>query len=296
MSPDSNNPFDLNRSASYQQWRARKFDLAQKTLTKPVEINNPASVSSNEYQALSAQIAALNMAFFRLQPDTMVDNKTLKTFASQLGLYRLDHNLYANDDDVSELRVIDKGRRGEYIPYTNRSLGWHTDGYYNHPDKSIRAFMLYCINDADKGGDNQLLDPELAYIHLRDQGDELIEALMQPNTLTIPETVEAGKITRPRQANPVFQIDPDTGKLLMRYTQRKKHVVWRHDESTHRALSLLGDLLAGDSGHILKIRLKSGEGLVCNNVLHNRSAFIDSPEHPRIMLRARFYDSFRKYS
>ncbi|MCW8964238.1 MAG: TauD/TfdA family dioxygenase [Gammaproteobacteria bacterium] len=295
MTPDCNNPFDLNRSASYQQWRTRKFDLAQKTPTQPVEIANPEAITAHEHQTLSAQMAGLNMAIFRFQSNTAISSETLRTLGSQLGLNRLDSNLYANDSDISELQVIDKGRRGEYIPYTNRPLGWHTDGYYNHSDKTIRSFILYCVSDAEEGGVNQLLDPELAYIHLRDQSDELIEALMQPDTFIIPETIEAGKTIRPQQQNPVFQVDQGSGKLLMRYTQRKTHILWQQDQVTQTALSLLGGLLASDSDHILNIRLNPGEGLICNNVLHNRSAFIDSPEHPRIMLRARYYDRFRNY-
>jgi hypothetical protein len=31
-------------------------------------------------------------------------------------------------------------------------------------------------------------------------------------------------------------------------------------------------------------------GLVCNNVLHDRSAFTDSAAHRRLILRGRFYE------
>ena len=65
---------------------------------------------------------------------------------------------------------------------------------------------------------------------------------------------------------------------------------------TRQALSLLGDLLSSDSDHILNMRLKPGEGLICNNVLHNRSGFSDSQAHTRIMLRARYYDRFKEYT
>ena len=237
------------------------------------------------------------MALFRLtDTGSGINNDLLKAFGAQTGLKQLDSNLYANESDISELRVIDKGRRGEYIPYTNRALGWHTDGYYNHPDRTIRGFILYCVNDAQDGGDNHLLDPDLAYIHIRDHDRELIRAMMRPDTFTIPETVENGKSVRDEQPNPVFQIDPLTGKLLMRYTQRKTHIHWQQDTATQEALSLLGDLLDSNAAHMLNVRLNPGEGLLCNNVLHNRSAFNDSPEQPRIMLRARYYDRFREYS
>jgi alpha-ketoglutarate-dependent taurine dioxygenase len=296
MNAITDNPFDLQNNNAYQVWRAKKLNSLKQSSLQAVEIKDPKAITPGEYQALSSQVAIFNVAIFRLKPDPTIDGRILKTFGSQFDLHHLDSNLYANENDISELRVISEGRRGEYIPYTNRPLGWHTDGYYNHPDNTIRSFILYCINDASEGGANQLLDPELAYIHVRDQDSKLIAALMQPDVLTIPNTVENGKIIRPEQKGPVFQVDPVSGHLLMRYTQRKANIQWRPDNDTQTALSLLGGLLASDSDHILDVRLNPGKGMVCNNVLHNRSAFIDNPEHPRVMLRARYYDRFRKYT
>ena len=270
--------------------------LVENNPPEVIQIKNPLQLAPSEYGEISAQMAIHNLALLKIAGDPQITNPTLKKLGQQTGLERLDGNLYANDSDISELRVIDKGRRGEYIPYTNRPLGWHTDGYYNHPDKTIRSFILYCVSDAAEGGTNQLLDPELAYIHLRDADISYIDALMHPDTLTIPETVEAGGYVRPAQRSPVFQLDPTNGNLLMRYTQRKTHIQWRHDETTRAALSLLGDLLASDSAHILGKRLAPGEGLICNNVLHNRSGFTDTAEHTRIMLRARYYDRFKEYA
>ena len=37
-------------------------------------------------------------------------------------------------------------------------------------------------------------------------------------------------------------------------------------------------------------RLQAGEGLISNNVLHNRTAFSDKPGHNRLLYRARFFD------
>lgn len=296
MNAITDNPFDLQNNNAYQIWRAKKLDSLKQSSLHAVEIKDPGAISPDEHRALSSQVAIFNIAIFRLKSDPTIDSKILKTFGSQLDLHHLDSNLYANENDISELRVISKGRRGEYIPYTNRPLGWHTDGYYNHPDNTIRSFILYCINDASEGGDNQLLDPELAYIHVRDQDSKLIAALMRPDVLTIPSTIEDGKIIRPEQKSPVFQVDPVSGHLLMRYTQRKTNIQWQPDDDTQTALSLLGDLLASDSDHILNVRLTPGEGMICNNVLHNRSTFTDNPERPRIMLRARYYDRFREFS
>lgn len=87
---------------------------------------------------------------------------------------------------------------------------------------------------------------------------------------------------------PVFSVDPTTGDLHMRYTARRRNVVWAKDEATTRATTFMRDLLAGP--YAFSHRLESGEGLICNNVLHTRSAFIDGTEanSHRLMLRARY--------
>ena len=38
------------------------------------------------------------------------------------------------------------------------------------------------------------------------------------------------------------------------------------------------------------VALQPGMGLLCNNVLHDRSAFSDDPARPRLIYRARYYD------
>jgi hypothetical protein len=36
--------------------------------------------------------------------------------------------------------------------------------------------------------------------------------------------------------------------------------------------------------------MEAGMGLLCNNVLHDRSAFTDDPHHPRLLYRARYLE------
>jgi len=287
----SDNPLQITNGSSYLAWRKAKLKSLPADLSALfVGIANPEHLADKERLRITDQIAKTNMVLFRLINPDGFSTSGLKTLGSQLGLNRLDSNYYANEDAISELRVIDKGRRGEYIPYTNRALGWHTDGYYNSPEQAIRAFMLYCDANAASGGENQLLDPELAYIYLRDKNPAYIESLMEADVLTIPETIENGRQIRPARHSAVFSIDEQTGALHMRYTQRKTYIQWKNDPLTREALTYLGELLADDTTPILRYRLKPGEGLICNNVLHNRSAFENSAAQQRVMYRARYYD------
>jgi len=64
-------------------------------------------------------------------------------------------------------------------------------------------------------------------------------------------------------------------------------------------VDFLRRILDGDSPWVFRCRLESGQGLVCNNVLHDRSAFTDdrcaagdppAPGPGRLVYRARYAD------
>ena len=76
----------------------------------------------------------------------------------------------------------------------------------------------------------------------------------------------------------------------MRYTARTRSIVWKNDAATQQAMALLARLLAGACRWSLRVRLEPGMGLVGHNVLHERTAFVDDPAAPRLLLRARFLD------
>jgi len=78
----------------------------------------------------------------------------------------------------------------------------------------------------------------------------------------------------------------------MRYSARKRNVEWRGDALTSAARHALGLLLEGDNDDIIRHRLQPGEGLISNNVLHNRGGFENDREtgRDRLLYRARFLD------
>jgi alpha-ketoglutarate-dependent taurine dioxygenase len=136
---------------------------------------------------------------------------------------------------------------------------------------------------------NSLINPENVYIALRDEDPAYIEALMHPQAMVIPDNVEAGKVIRAAQAGPVFMVKPD-GRLHMRFSARKRNIAWRDNEDTRKAVEMINDLLA-DEANVVKVRLEAGQGIICNNVLHNRTGFEDSADQKRLMYRARYYDA-----
>ena len=214
-----------------------------------------------------------------------------RAIAARFGLTRMEGNLCADEDGITPLQVDASGQRGRYIPYTDRPLNWHTDGYYNTAEKRLCAMTLHCVEPAAEGGENGLLDPDIAYILMRDENPAYIEALCHADAMAIPANEDAGGDVRAEVTGPVFSVLAG-GQLYMRYTARKRNIRWRDDPVTGAAVAFLAGLLSGTSPYIIRHRLAAGEGLISNNVLHMRDGFADSadPAHRRLMLRGRFYD------
>jgi alpha-ketoglutarate-dependent taurine dioxygenase len=286
------NPFDLADDTGYRAWRDAKLAAYPRSVDELiVPLADPRHLTPDEISALESRCARANMAIYSA-PHLPAADKSLSTqLGRQLGLVHLEGNYLADEDGLSSITPAgnEGSVKGEYIPYTHKPINWHTDGYYNALDRRILGMTLHCAQDAEAGGENALLDHEIAYIQLRDANPGYVAALMQPDAMTIPARMDEDNIARPEQSGPVFAVDPDAGFLTMRYTARTRSIVWKGDAVTQAAVSALADILA-TSEYILTAHLAPGMGLICNNVLHTRSGFSDSPEHRRLLYRGRYYD------
>jgi alpha-ketoglutarate-dependent taurine dioxygenase len=291
----SGSPFDLTNETAYRAWRGAKLAAYPRSVDELiVPLADPRHLTAAEISALEARCARANMAIYSA-PHLPAADKSLSTqLGRQLGLVHLEGNYLADEDGLSSITPADdEGNvKGEYIPYTHKPINWHTDGYYNALDRRILGMTLHCAQDAEAGGENALLDHEIAYIQLRDLNPDYVAALMQPDAMTIPARMDEDNVARPEQSGPVFAVDPRQGFLYMRYTARTRSIVWKDDAVTQAAVKTLADILAG-SEYILSARLAPGMGLICNNVLHTRSGFSDSPDHRRLLYRGRYYDRLR---
>lgn len=282
-------PFSLANESVYRRWRERKLKDYPTTIADlRIEVRDPQRLTDAEVATLLATVAKTNMAIYGSQ--TPADKGVIGAVAARVGLQRLTTNPLADEDGVSSLQVsAEKSGRG-YIPYSNKRLLWHTDGYYNPPAETIRAFILHCASPAAEGGENALLDHEIAYLLLREADPDYIRALMAPDAMTIPANTEPGMAAvRPASIGPVFSLD-SRGNLHMRYTARTRSIEWKQDTATAAAVQFLEQLLANDTRYVFRYRLAAGEGLICNNVLHNRTEFRDDAQAKRLIYRARYYD------
>ena len=280
---------------AYPRWREEKLArYPRRAEDLFVEVRDPRALTNGEAAQIRRVCAAANMAVYASPLAGAADKDIPRRLGARLGLERLQANPLADEDGISSLEVApEKSGRG-YIPYSNRRLLWHTDGYYNPPASRIRAFLLHCVRPAAEGGENRVLDPEIAYILLRDADPQYVRALSAPDAMTVPANEEDPSAQRAEQAGPVFSFED--GALHMRYTARTRSIEWRPDEVTQAAVRRLREILDSDSPYVFRLRLSGGQGLVCNNVLHDRSEFTDAPDAPdapgagRLVYRARYSD------
>jgi hypothetical protein len=221
-------PFSLADEAAYRAWRAAKLAAHP---TDPadlyVTIADPFAPSAAELEAIARACERADMCVYRFGPgaeDEAGARRAVATLAAACGLFRFEKHRSAGPDGIVPIEVASDPHRSGFIPYSTKPIGWHTDGYYAYegPERAIRAMVLHCVRPAETGGVNALLDHEIAYIRLRDRDPALVEALMRPNAMSIPPAIEEDGSVRGEAVGPVFEIDPATGGLLMRYTARKR--------------------------------------------------------------------------
>ena len=290
------NPFDLANCAAYRRWadaKRRGYDLrARDDFPLLVDIDADGGIDDAALAMIRDHVDRYNFALYRFREESSDHLEAVKRIGRRMGLKDLDRNLCAPEDRITRLAVKPvEGAR--YIPYTNKPIGWHTDGYYNPRHQRVLAMVLHCQNPAAEGGANQLLDHDMAYIHLRDQDPAFVEALSQPQAMCIPPNVVDGEELRPQTCSAVFLTEREEGQapaLAMRFSKRKHNIIWAGDSRTQEALHCLFEFLESDSPWHVEYRLNAGEGVINNNVLHTRSGFRDDAASPRIYYRARYYN------
>ncbi len=298
-------PFHPENAREYERWREWKL-AAHPSVPEElvVPVKDLSSPSEKEEEAILRLCRAANMAIYDTGRRDGVDSpqlaEELKSFAAHFGLIDRERHRSMREHELVDIRVASKEERPRqgFIPYTTRRLLWHTDGYYKYGYEGvrpIRAMILHCVRQAKEGGENELLDPDITYIRLRDENPDYIRALMAPDAMTIPEFMEEDGRVRPESKGPVFWVDAD-GNLNMRYTERSRHIIWADDDTTRKAVAFLRDLLrSGDEPFLFRVRMQPGQGLLCNNVLHTRTEFIDheEPERRRLLYRGRYANRVR---
>ncbi len=275
----------------YRKWRDARLAAAEAARTAGfVEIADLANPSEAEKTELVRRCSAANLALYATD-DSVRQRDNLRPFAESFGLRIAEKHRSAGGDGIVSLRESDAPGQKGYIPYSKRKMNWHTDGYYNPPTERISAMVLHTERPADDGGSNQFLDHTIAFIRLMDETPAYVTALMHPQAMTIPANEEEGS-TRPASVGPVFFADAETGEMQMRYTARTRSIEWRDDSLTREAVAYLQHILETPDPMTISLRFGPGQGVLCNNVLHDRTGFdAKAAAHsPRTVYRVRFHN------
>jgi hypothetical protein len=286
----------LSQNDAWEAWREAKIAASLRAnQLPPVAMDSLSDPSDAAISELRNRSSVANMALYQAADhgaSVEAASEALASFGRRMGFARTESHRSEGHARVVALRTSSDEAKAGYIPYTRRAMNWHTDGYYNRPETPVQGFILHCYQQAMNGGENQLIDPEVAYLRMREADPEYVRSMMHPQAMTIPENVEPDGSVRPASVGPVFFADRATGRLQMRYTARTRSIAWRDDPVTQAAVDWLRDWLGSQEPLMLSVRLLPGQGLVSNNVLHNRTGFEDGQAAggERIVLRVRYHE------
>ena len=130
MNPNATDfqPFELSNAQDYARWRDWKLaGYPDSASALQVPLDDPGMLSESEEAAILARCRKANMAIYDCGKSPF-GKSLLRRLGRQFGLEHLDMNLRADEDSITSLRVVPDSGGTHYIPYTSRSLNWHTDG------------------------------------------------------------------------------------------------------------------------------------------------------------------------
>ncbi len=270
-----------NHNDNYKRWAEKKLSsFTGKIDDLMVEINNPEKLSKAEKDKMFQLLGTNNIVFFNINniPKDMIG--PIKKFASSLGLGDYDLDSKSDIDGLTEIKVYDHSKGGfEYIPYSDKPLKWHTDGYYNTKANSIYSWLLYCVNNSKNGGLNRYMDHEIAYI-LYNKMYKNIADLMDPKTYTIPKNEMNN---REEINNSIFSFHD--GRLHMKFSMRERNILWNN--KIFKEVDNLKKIIETSDEFHISHRFLSGQGVITNNVIHMRTAFTNSENKNRLLYRLR---------
>ena len=268
------------KSAEFLRWAEEKEkNIPQNTDGISVNIHDINNVKISEIAKIKETIYKYNSCIYSSKV-ALKNNTNLLKFAESIGMKTYDcNNIESNE--ISTITPL-QNNKINYIPYTDKSLNWHTDGYYDK--KSIFSWLLHCVNPATQGGENYLLDHELALREYVLKNDD-INNLMAEDALTIPESKDT---SRPEISTYIFSFKNKYKRLHMRFSMRKDNIGTSAKASP--AIIKLKEIIENDCAkYSLTYKLQKNEGIITNNILHGRKAFKDD-KVKRKLLRIRSYE------
>ena len=268
------------KSAEFLRWAEEKEkNIPQNSDGILVNIHDINNVKTSEIAKIKETIYKYNSCIYSSKI-ALKSNTNLLKFVELVGMRTYDcNNIESNE--ISTITPLQNSKIN-YIPYTDKPLNWHTDGYYDK--KSIFSWLLHCVNPATHGGENYLLDHELVLREYLLRNDD-INNLMAEDALTIPENKYT---SRSEISTYIFSFKNKYKRLHMRFSMRKDNI--GTSAKANSAVIKLREIIEDDCAkYSLTYKLQKNEGIITNNILHGRKAFKDD-KVKRKLLRIRSYE------
>ena len=268
------------KSAEFLRWAEEKErNIPHNIDGIIVNIHDINNVKISEIAKIKETINKCNSCIYSSKI-ALKSNTNLLKFVESIGMKTYDRN-NIESNEISTITPLENNKIN-YIPYTDKSLNWHTDGYYDK--KSIFSWLLHCVHPATHGGEKYLLDHELALREYVLRYDD-INNLMSEDALTIPESKDT---SRSEISTYIFSIKNQYKKLHMRFSMRKDNI--GTSPKAGDAVTKLKQIIENDCAkYSLTYKLQKNEGIITNNILHGRKAFKDD-KVKRKLLRIRSYE------
>ena len=270
-----------SKSYEFKQWASQKEDNIPSNIDDlKINLHDINHVSLEEISIIKDKIKRFNCCIYKSQQN-LLTQANLINFAKSIGMKTYDTNNVHNSP-VSSIMLLKPVKSINYIPYTNKKLNWHTDGYYD--EKPIFSWLLHCEEPAFSGGENYLLDHELVIReYIIKHGN--LDSLSRSDTFIIPGNADAG---RDETKGYICDINNKYKKFHMKFSMREKNM--ELNEQSKTAFIRMKKIIKEDcKKYCITYKLSKNEGIVSNNILHGRNSFEDG-KVMRKLYRIRSYE------
>ena len=270
-----------SKSNEFKQWALEKEDnIPLKIDDLIVKIQDINHATLAEISNIKDIIKRFNYCIYQSKVGLNAQ-ADLMNFAQSIGMETYDTNNIHNSP-ISLIMSLETKNALNYIPYTNKKLNWHTDGYYD--EKPIFSWLLHCEEPAYSGGENYLLDHELAIREYIIKYDNL-DSLSSLDAFTIPGNTHAN---RGETKGYICDNDNEYKKFHMKFSMREKNM--KLNEQSKTAIMRMKKIIKEDcKKYCLTYKLSKNEGIISNNILHGRNSFEDG-KAMRKLYRIRSYE------
>ena len=233
-----------SKSNEFKQWALEKEDNIPLNIDDLiVKIHDINHATLAEISNIKDIIKRFNCCIYqsRVGLNAQAD---LMNFAQSIGMETYDTNNIHNSP-ISLIMSLETKNTLNYIPYTNKKLNWHTDGYYD--EKPIFSWLLHCEEPAYSGGENYLLDHELAIREYIIKYDNL-ESLSSLDAFTIPGNTHAN---RGETKGYICDNDNEYKKFHMKFSMREKNM--KLNEQSKAAIMRMKKIIKEDCKKYLSL-------------------------------------------